>query len=129
MPAAEEIPSAPEPLRVTVELALIQATVRDKKGDHVRGLQEKDFVLLEDGVPQDLAVFSEEAGAPVRVAFLLDVSGSMALQGRLPMARGAIRYFLDGLEAGDEAALFTFSEGTVEIVTLDELSDHALDLH
>ena len=116
-PQEQEILSAPEPLRITVELALIQATVRDKHGDHVRGLRKKDFVLLEDGIPQELALFSEEAGAPVRVAFLLDVSGSMALQGRLPMARGAIRYFLDGLDADDEAALFTFAEGAVEILT------------
>jgi Ca-activated chloride channel family protein len=90
--------------------------VRDARGNYVGGLAQGDFVLLEDGNPQEIVLFSEEPEAPIRVAFLLDVSGSMALQDRLPMARGAIRYFLDRMGPEDEAALFVFAEGSVDVI-------------
>lgn len=112
----QEIPIAPEPERVTVALAVIQASVRDREDEYVRGLRQGDFQLFEDGAPQEIVLFAEEPEAPVRVAFLVDVSGSMALQGRLPMARGAIRYFLERLGADDEAALFTFADGAVNVL-------------
>ena len=101
---------------MTVELAIIQAIVRDGRGELVRGLTRRDCVLREDGEPQDIVLFSEEPEAPVQVAFLLDVSGSMALQNRLAMARGAIRYFLDRLDPEDEAALFVFAEGSIDVI-------------
>jgi VWFA-related protein len=105
-----------EPYRVTVELALIQVTVRDAEGNFVKGLREKDFTLLEDGKPQELVLFSEEADAPIRVAFLLDVSGSMVFQDHLAMARSGIRYFLDRLGDRDEVALLAFADGEVEVL-------------
>ena len=114
--AQEEAPKKPEPLRVRVELALLQVTVRDSQGEYVRGLELENFRLREDGEPQEITLFSEEDDAPVRVAFLLDVSGSMALQNRLAMSRAAIRYFLDRLGPDDEAALLVFAEGTVQVV-------------
>jgi Ca-activated chloride channel family protein len=111
---AEEKPA--EPFRVTVELALLQATVRDAQGNFVKGLKKKDFQLLENGVPQELVLFSEEAEAPIRVAFLLDLSGSMVFQNHLAMARSGIRYFLDRLGPRDEAALLAFADGEVEVL-------------
>ena len=111
--------ASPEPAqdayRVTVELALVQATVRDADGNYVTGLKQKDFRLLENGKPQDLVLFSEEPEAPIRVAFLLDLSGSMAFQDHLVMARSGIRYFLDRLDDRDEAALLSFADGEVEV--------------
>lgn len=110
----EEQPA--EPYRVTVALALVQVTVRDAKGDFVKGLKQKDFQLLEDGVPQELVLFSEEPDAPIRVAFLLDLSGSMVFQNHLALARSGIRYFLDRLGPHDEAALLGFADGEVEVL-------------
>jgi len=111
---AEETPA--EPFRVTVALALVQATVRDPDGNFVKGLKQKDFQLLENGVPQELVLFSEEPEAPIRVAFLLDLSGSMVFQNHLALARSAIRYFLDRLGPLDEAALLGFADGDVEVL-------------
>jgi VWFA-related protein len=108
-----------------VELALVQATVRDAAGEYVKGLEQRDFRLLEDGLPQEIVLFSEEPEAPIRVAFLLDVSGSMALQDRLAMARSGIRYFLDRLGPRDEVALLAFADGEVEVLA-DFTSDRRL---
>ncbi len=112
-PAGEQ---PPQPYRVTVALALVQATVRGPDGEFIKGLKEKDFQLLENGVPQELVFFSEEPEAPIRVAFLLDLSGSMAFQNHLALARSAIRYFLDRLGPFDEAALLGFADGDVEVL-------------
>jgi VWFA-related protein len=41
------------------ELVLVPAVVTDKSGKHLSGLTRDDFVLLEDGKPQKVAVFEE----------------------------------------------------------------------
>jgi VWFA-related protein len=46
--------------RVTSELVLVSVTVRDKKGELVRGLKQSDFTVLEDGKPQHLQSFDIE---------------------------------------------------------------------
>jgi VWFA-related protein len=113
---APPIPSGAEPYRVRVELALVQAAVRNPKGAFVRGLQQKDFQVLENGKPQEIVVFSEGLEGPVRVAILLDVSGSMRLRGRLEDCRTAIRDLLNRLAPDDEAALFAFADGKVDVL-------------
>jgi len=118
------IPSGAEPYRVRVELALVQAAVRDKKGAFVRGLRQKDFHVLENGKPQEIVVFSEGLEGPVRVAILLDVSGSMRLRGRLDDCRTAIRDLLSRLAPDDEAALFAFADGKVDVL-VDFTTDRA----
>jgi VWFA-related protein len=114
--AAQEPPEDPSSTRITVELALVQATVRDAAGEYVKGLKQEAFRLLENGLPQEIVLFSEEPEAPIRVALLLDVSGSMALQDHLAMARSGIRYFLDRLGPRDEVALLAFADGEVEVL-------------
>jgi VWFA-related protein len=46
--------------RVTSELVLVSVTVRDKKGELVRGLKQSDFTVLEDGKVQRLQSFDIE---------------------------------------------------------------------
>jgi len=42
-----------------VSLVLIPTVVSDHSGQHVSGLKKQDFVVLEDGRPQDIALFEE----------------------------------------------------------------------
>jgi VWFA-related protein len=123
-PQETPIPSGAEPYRVKVELALVQAAVRNPKGSFVRGLHQKDFKILENGKPQEIVVFSEGLEGPVRVAILLDVSGSMRLRGRLDDCRTAIRDLLSRLAPDDEAALFAFADGKVDVL-VDFTTDRA----
>jgi VWFA-related protein len=46
--------------RTFSELVLVNVTVRDRKGNPVRGLTPNDFTVLEDGKPQRIASFDTE---------------------------------------------------------------------
>ncbi|MDX2268206.1 MAG: VWA domain-containing protein [Bryobacter sp.] len=53
--------------RVKVELVVLSFTVTDSKGRYVNGLKHTDFRVLEDGIVQKLATFSEGNRPPVMV--------------------------------------------------------------
>ena len=46
-------------IRVDVDLVQLNVAVTDKKGNYVTALHARDFVVLEDRVPQKLATFAE----------------------------------------------------------------------
>ncbi len=59
--------------------------------------------------------FEADERAPISVAFLIDVSGSMSVTGKLSLARATITSLLGSLEPGrDEAALYTFDSALHE---------------
>ncbi|HZE88484.1 MAG TPA: VWA domain-containing protein, partial [Verrucomicrobiae bacterium] len=62
-----------------------------------------------------ISVFGSSADQPVRVAFLLDVSGSMEILGKLARAKEAIRRFAASLLPHDEIALLIFADGQVVV--------------
>ncbi len=100
-----------------VRLVLLPATVTTRRGKPVRGLQRDDFRLYEDGVRQGIDLFATEENSPIALAFLLDVSGSMALGGRLGEAKRAIRSFVQALGPDDYVGLICFAENRVDWVT------------
>ncbi len=100
-----------------VRIVLLPATVEDKRGRIVRGLELEDFVLLEERVPQRIDSFWVEDGAPVDVVFLLDVSGSMQMSDKLRAAKEGIRYLVEGLRPDDRVALICFADEQVAWVT------------
>jgi len=63
-------------IAVKVGMVVLHATVLDSKGTLVSGLDEKDFLVFEDGVPQQIDSFSHE-DIPVTVGLVVDNSGSM----------------------------------------------------
>jgi Ca-activated chloride channel homolog len=63
-------------ISVNVDLVVLHATVRDKKGGFVSGLKETDFHVFEDRVPQTIRLFQHE-DVPVAVGLIVDNSGSM----------------------------------------------------
>ena len=97
--------------RSTVDVVSVAAVVRDKRGRFATGLTKEDFVVREGGLRRDILEFHAETDAPVRVALLFDVSGSMRLADRIESARQAARHLLGALRLGasaDEAAVFSF---------------------
>jgi VWFA-related protein len=112
-PATEE-PSAGV-FRSGVDLVTVSATVRDKRGRAVADLTAADFEVFDRGVARRITDFRTEA-APVSVAILFDVSGSMDLASRSLAARFAAHHVLSWLEHGrDEAALFAFDSRLHEV--------------
>src|SRR5690349_23567836 len=70
-------------------------------------LQQKDFVVLEDGVPQEISFFAA-ADAPVDRVLLLDRAGSNSKN--LKMIRNSARRFIDAARDVDRIALVTFTD-------------------
>lgn len=97
--------------RSAVDLVSIAAVVRDRHGRFARDLRKEDFVIEEGGARRPIVDFHADDNAPVRVALLFDVSGSMRLASRLEDARQTARQLLSALRLGsaqDEAAVFSF---------------------
>lgn len=110
-----------------VRVVLLPTKVEDRKGRIIVGLTESDFNLMEDFIPQKIQFVSVESDSPVSIAFLLDVSGSMRVSGKLDAAKEAIRYFVDNLRPQDKFALIAFADEQVAWIT-EFTSDHDLFL-
>jgi VWFA-related protein len=98
------------------EYVSVSVVVRDRKGQFVEDLKRKDFHVWVDGNPVSVEAFEKDRDAPVSFAILLDVSGSMRIADKLERAKDAIRRLVNLRKAGDDFALFTFSEEQVRIV-------------
>ena len=94
--------AAPPVFRSSVDIVPVYATVTDPTGAFTRGLTRDDFVVLDDGKPQQIVSFSEEAQA-ISVSVILDTSGSMA-EAR-PKMLAAAGVFLDQLRPDDRATV------------------------
>jgi len=70
-------------------------------------LEPKDFVVLEDGVPQEIKFF-QAADTPFDLVLLLDLSGSNSKN--LKMIRNSAKRFVDAARDTDRIALVTFTD-------------------
>ena len=70
-------------------------------------LDQKDFIVLEDGKAQDIAFFAA-ADAPFDLVLLLDLSGSNSK--KLKMIRNSAKRFIDSARPVDRIALVSFTD-------------------
>ncbi len=56
-PVAQE--SGPPRINVTVDLVQLNVAVTDNKGKYVTGLRPQDFIIAEDGIPEEIATYGE----------------------------------------------------------------------
>jgi Ca-activated chloride channel family protein len=113
------------PVKIDVDLVVVNAAVSDHDGRPVTGLDKTRFRIREDKVLQDIRYFSTEE-IPASVAVIFDISGSMAT--RLGVARDAVAKFLNAGSPEDEYALIQFANrpDVVQSFTSDavELQNH-----
>src|ERR1700722_8583051 len=95
-----------EPIRVAVNLVMVDATVKTKAGQIMGDLKKADFEVREDGAAQKIALFSRDE-LPLNVALVLDLSDSIGPF--LGPLQEAAKTTLAALKAEDQVALFTFS--------------------
>lgn len=69
-------------------------------------LEPRDFLVLEDGIPQEITFFAA-ADTPFDLVLLLDLSGSSAKN--LKMIRSSAKRFVDAARDIDRIALVTFT--------------------
>jgi Ca-activated chloride channel family protein len=95
--------------QMQVDLVELYATVTDRRGQVIEGLERGDFTAYENGERQDIVRFERVRDLPIHAGVLLDTSASMLEE--LPDAeRGALRFFSQVIEAKDRAAVLTFAD-------------------
>jgi VWFA-related protein len=106
-------------IAVDVKVVTLPVTVRDKHGKIVRDLTKDDFTLQEDGRPQTIRYFSQEANLPLTLGLLVDTSRSQT--NVLDAERNASRGFLDQMlvQEKDKAFLIHFDR---EVELLQDLT-------
>ena len=103
--------------RSAVELVALNVVVTDDRQRFVPNLQNRDFVVLEDGVPQNISFFAD-GQIPLDLIILIDTSSSMSATQAL--AHKAAAGFLQILRPEDRGAVVGFNHG---VTVLQDLSN------
>src|SRR5271167_818301 len=96
-----------KPLRKDVDLVLVPVTITDPMNRLVTGLEKDNFMLTDNGKPQEIRHFSSE-DAPISLGVIFDISGSMA--DKIDKSRQAVVESFRTANPQDEFFLITFSE-------------------
>jgi VWFA-related protein len=114
-------PAMPQaaPISVEVKVVTMLASVRDKHGKLIHGLNKDDFALEQDGHAQTIKYFAHETDLPLTLGLLVDTSGSQRRV--LDQERTASRTFVDHVlrEDRDKAFLIHFDH---EVELLQDLT-------
>jgi VWFA-related protein len=92
---------------VGIEVINLNVSVTDGRGRYVTDLVEKDFAVYEDGVRQELSLFTHE-NLPISLALLID--GSASMDEKLPTAQAAAARFVKTLRPQDLAQVVLFND-------------------
>lgn len=102
--------NAPDYLEeVEVEFVELYVTVLDKQGHPVAKLEQDDFRVSEDNLPQEIVRFERVSNLPIHVQVMLDVSASM--EDNLGQTQSAaLSFFEDAITPKDRASVITFND-------------------
>lgn len=101
-------PAGQAVFKTGVDVVNVTITVSDDDGHFIRNLRQEDFVVYDDGKPQEILSFSFDR-VPVSLGMLLDVSGSMTEDKMAPARAAMSRFAYDLLRPDDELFLAEFS--------------------
>ncbi len=108
LPAKKDAkPGDKNPMRVDVDLALVNVTVTDPYNRLVTGLETDNFRVFEDNTEQEITHFSSE-DVPISIGVVLDLSGSMA--NKIDKSRMAALQFVKTANPLDEYFVVSFNE-------------------
>lgn len=104
---AQEIPT----FSTDVKVVSLLATVRGSRGEIVHDLPKEDFLLSENGRPQEIRYFSRDTDLPLTLGLMVDTS--MSQRRVLEAERGASFRFLDEMlrEKKDQVYIMQFDMG------------------
>jgi VWFA-related protein len=106
-PASKAQEPAPYRIAVDVDLVVLHASVRDRKGRSVADLRAQDFEVYEDGARQSIRLFQYEDTA-VTVGLVVDHSRSM--WPKLAQVIAAARAFVQFSNPEDQMFVVNFNE-------------------
>jgi Ca-activated chloride channel family protein len=114
LPGSAEDKQSPPVFKAGVDVVNITLTVRDKLGQLVSDLTADDFVVYEDGRPQQVALFAratepgQEDALSLDLGLLLDTSESMAQQ--MKLTRESALRFLDAIPRARDLLVIFFDQ-------------------
>ncbi len=101
--------------RVDVKLVRLLATVKDEAGNPVGTLERGDFLVYDNGVEQEIALFERRTSQPLSVALLVDTSASTAV--KLKQGTASLMRFLRALlrqgNPADRVMLYSFNDEVI----------------
>lgn len=92
---------------VSPQLMRVNASVTDRNGRAIAGMQDADFVVYEDGSERQIVTVTP-ASEPFNLVLMLDVSGSV--EERIDFIRKAARDFLRTASPQDRISIISFNE-------------------
>jgi VWFA-related protein len=117
-----------ETIRVESDLVDLKVSVLSLNAQNASAdLQQKDFLVIEDGKPQDISFFAA-ADTPFDLILLLDLSAST--NDKLKLIRKSARRFVDATRPTDRVSVVTFTEKTQVVCPLTadrHLLKHSID--
>jgi VWFA-related protein len=104
---------------VTIDTNLVNLNVSvfDHKSNKPKMLAQRDFVVFDNGAPQEISFFAA-ADTPFDLVLLLDLSASTTK--KIELIRKSAKRFVDATRPGDRIAVVTF---TADIQTVAKLTD------
>ncbi|HEV2112905.1 MAG TPA: VWA domain-containing protein, partial [Terriglobales bacterium] len=96
-----------KPIKVDVDLVLVNVTVTDPMNRLVTGLEKENFQLFEGSKGEEIKHFSSE-DAPLSLGVIFDMSGSMS--DKIEKAREAVVEFFKTANPQDEFFLIAFAD-------------------
>jgi Ca-activated chloride channel family protein len=119
--ALAQTPQRPPTFEAGIEIINLNVSVTDLQNRYVTDLSDKDFAVFEDGVRQELALFTHE-NLPISLSLMIDVSASM--DEKLSVAQAAATRFAKTLRPQDAAQIVQFNDRAT--VLQDFTADHTL---
>ena len=95
------------PIQVNVNMVVVGVTVTDPYDRIVTGLDQSNFEVFDDKVPQEIESFSTE-DVPISVGMIFDASGSMS--DKIEKSKEAALQFFKTSNPEDEFMLIQFNE-------------------
>jgi len=93
-------------IKLNTRLVNLNVKVTDHSGRNLPRLKREDFMVLEDGVEQEIAYF-EPVDAPVNLVLLLDLSGSIG--SKIELVKKAAIKFVEAMSPDDQMAVAYFT--------------------
>jgi VWFA-related protein len=126
------LPSQQPTYKVRTVVVNVPATVHNKHGQIIRDLKKEDFILHEDGQPQEIHYFALDADLPLMLGLLVDTS--LSQRRVLEDERRASYKFLDDMLRKEDKAFIIHFDREAELLqdlTSDRQSLEAAltDLH
>jgi VWFA-related protein len=112
-------------IRVESRLVVVPVSVMDASGQPVAGLKADDFRLLEEGTRQTIEQVSDAEKAPLEIALLVDVSGSVNPLFDFEIKTAA--QFLEGvMKPEDRATVFLIGDKPISLLTRETAPEAAV---